>query len=142
MKIPTKYRIPLYVFFLLLITEVILRVAFGLGNPPLLQVDADTGYRFRPNQIVFRFGKKIKYNQYSQRSQPINTNKPPGTLRILMVGDSVLNGGNSTTQNQIISELLKARLITKTSAVEVLNASAGSWGIGNELGYIRKFGTL
>jgi lysophospholipase L1-like esterase len=24
----------------------------------------------------------------------------------------------------------------------VLNASAGSWGIGNQLGYIRKFGTL
>lgn len=140
MKFPAKYQIPLYALLFLVIIEVILRLAFGLGNPALLQADADTGYRFRPNQIVFRFGKKTKYNQYSQRSQSININKPQGTLRILMLGDSILNGGNSTDQNEIISELFKARLTTKIRPVEVLNASAGSWAIGNALGYIRKFG--
>lgn len=142
MKFPAKYRIPIYALFFLVVIEVILRVAFGLGNPTLLQADADTGYRFSPNQIAFRFGKRIKYNQYSQRSEPINANKPQGTLRILMVGDSILNGANPTDQNDIISELFKARLMAKKRSVEVLNASAGSWGIGNELGYIRKFGTF
>jgi len=142
MKFPAKYRLPAYALFFLIVTEVIMRVAFGLGSPVLMQADADTGYRFRPNQIVSRFGKKTEYNQYSQRSKPIKANKPQGTLRILMVGDSVLNGGNPTDQKQIISELFKARLITKIRYVEVLNASAGSWGIGNELGYIRKFGTF
>lgn len=131
-----------YLLLFLIITEIILRVAFGLGHPALLQADADTGYRFRPNQIVFRFGKKTEYNQYSQRSEPINANKPPGILRILMVGDSVLNGGNQTDQKETITELLEALLTTKKHPVEVLNASASSWGIGNEWGYIRKFGTL
>lgn len=142
MKFPAKYRIPAYALFFLIATEVILRVVFGLGNPVLLQTDAHTGYRFRPNQVVFRFGKKTEYNQYSQRSEPININKPQGTLRILMVGDSVLNGGNPTDQKETIPELFKKKLITKIRSVEVLNASAGSWGIGNELGYIRKFGTF
>jgi lysophospholipase L1-like esterase len=142
MKFLAKYQIPLYTLFFLVVIEILLRVAFGLGNPVLLQVDADTGYRFRPNQIAFRFGKSIKYNQYSQRSQPINAHKPQAILRILMVGDSILNGANPTDQNEIISELFKANLMLKTRPVEVLNASAGSWGIGNELGYIRKFGTF
>lgn len=142
MKLPTKYQIPIYALFFLVVIEAILRLAFGLGNPVLLQADADTGYRFRPNQTAFRFGKRIRYNQYSQRSQPINAHKPQGTLRILMVGDSILNGANPTDQNDIISELFKARLMAKIRPVEVLNASAGSWGIGNELGYIRKFGTF
>jgi lysophospholipase L1-like esterase len=142
MKFFSKYRIAGYALLFFILTEVILRVAFGLGNPVLVQADADIGYRFRPNQIVFRFGKKIEYNQYSQRSALIKINKPQGTLRILMVGDSVLNGGNLTDQKETISELFKARLITERRPVEVLNASAGSWGIGNELGYIRKFGTF
>lgn len=142
MKFSVRYRIVACTLLLIIVTEVILRVAFGLENPVLLQADADTGYRFRPNQIVFRFGKKIQYNQYSQRSEPINIHKPPGTLRILMVGDSVLNGGNPTDQKETISELFKTRLKAKIRPIEVLNASAGSWGIGNELGYIRKFGTF
>jgi lysophospholipase L1-like esterase len=137
-----KYYLPASILLFLIITELILRVAFGLGHPALMQADADTGYRFRPNQIVVRFGKKAEYNQYSQRSEPINANKPPGTLRILMIGDSVLNGGNQTDQKETITELLEARLTTKQRPVEVLNASASSWGIGNERGYIRKFGTL
>lgn len=142
MKFPAKYWIPSCAIFALIATEVILRLAFGLGNPVLLQADPDTGYRFRPNQEVFRFGKKAQYNQYSQRSEPINANKPQGTLRILMIGDSVLNSGSHIDQMQTISELFEARLGTSRHPPEVLNASAGSWGIGNELGYLGKFGTF
>lgn len=142
MKFPAKYWIPGCAIAALIVTELTLRLAFGLGNPVLFQADADTGYRLRPNQRVFRFGKKAEYNQYSQRSEPVNANKPPGTLRILMVGDSVLNGGNPTDQKQTISELFEARLAASRQPVEILNASAGSWSIGNELGYLRKFGTF
>ncbi|OUL30821.1 SGNH/GDSL hydrolase family protein [Nostoc sp. 106C] len=123
-------------------TEVVLRLTFGLGNPVLSQADTYTGYRFQPNQKLFRFGKRIEYNQYSQRSNAITKEKPKGTLRILMVGDSVLNGGNPTDQRQIITELLKNKIQETGHQVEVLNASAGSWGIGNRLGYLREFGTF
>ncbi|MGB3757886.1 MAG: hypothetical protein WBA07_16155 [Rivularia sp. (in: cyanobacteria)] len=84
-------------------TEATLRLAFGLGNPVLSQTDTETGYRFQPNQKIYRFGKNIQYNQYSQRSEPITPEKSQGKLRILMTGDSVLNGGNPTDQSNIIT---------------------------------------
>lgn len=142
MKIPAKYWIPGSVVGIFIFTELTLRLAFGLGSPVLVQADPNIGYRFQPNQKLFRFGKHIQYNQYSQRSEPISPQKPPGTLRILMVGDSVLNGGNPTDQSQIVTELFKAKLSASGHRAEVLNASAGSWGIGNQLAYLRKFGTF
>lgn len=99
MKFLAKYWISGSVI-VVLITEVTLRLAFGLGNPVLSQADPNTGYRFQPNQKVFRFGKKVEYNQYSQRSDPIILEKPKEILRILMTGDSVLNGGNPIDQSQ------------------------------------------
>lgn len=142
MKISLNYWIPSIVIITLAATEVTLRLAFGLGNPVLIQADPDIGYRFQPNQKLSRFGKTIEYNQYSQRSEPISLEKPQGTTRILMTGDSVLNGGSPTDQSQIISELLRAKLVTSKYSSQVLNASAGSWGIGNQFGYLRKFGTF
>jgi len=142
MKIPAKYWIPGSVLAVFIGLEVILRVALGLGNPVLVQADSFTGYRFQPNQKLFRLGKKIQYNQYSQRSEPITLKKSPKKLRILMTGDSVLNGGNPTDQSQTITELFEAKLSASGHPAEVLNASAGSWGIGNALGYLREFGTF
>jgi lysophospholipase L1-like esterase len=142
MKIPAKYWIPSSVLAVFIGLEVILRVAFGLGNPVLVQADSYTGYRFQPNQKLLRFGKQVQYNQYSQRSEPITIKKPPTTLRILMIGDSVLNGGNRIDQDQTITELFAAKLSASGHSAEVLNASAGSWGIGNILGYLRQFGTF
>ncbi|HAX79150.1 MAG TPA: SGNH/GDSL hydrolase family protein [Cyanobacteria bacterium UBA11372] len=142
MKWPAKYWIPGFAIAVFVATEVTLRLAFGLGTPVLIQADPQTGYRFKPNQKVLRFGKKVEYNQYSQRSEPITPQKPSGKLRILMTGDSVLNGGNPTDQSQTITALFKAKLAASGKNAEILNASAGSWGIGNQLGYLREFGTF
>ncbi len=136
-----KYWIVPSIATTLLIFELTLRLV-GLGNPPLSQADSDTGYRFQPNQKITRFGKKIEYNQYSQRSEPINPQKPQEITRILVIGDSVTNGGSPTNQTQTITEQLESKLSSTGTQFEVLNASAGSWGIGNQLGYIRKFGTF
>ena len=77
----------------------------GVGNPLLLQADANAGYIFAPNQLVYRFGNRLEYNQFSQRSKQIDLAvKPEGTLRVLMIGDSVLNGNNTTAQEETIPE--------------------------------------
>lgn len=117
-----------------------LRLGLGLGYPVLSMADSQTGYRFQPHQNRRRLGKKLQYNQYSQRSDFVTLPKPQDTFRVLMVGDSVLNGGTPIDQAQTISELLETQLASDYPTVEVLNASAGSWGIGNQLGYLRKFG--
>jgi lysophospholipase L1-like esterase len=136
-----KYGIPGCAIASLSAIELALRL-LGFGNPALLQTDANAGYIFAPNQVVYRFGNRLEYNQFSQRSEQIDSAKPEGTLRILMIGDSVLNGQNITDQEETIPELFEARLLGIKKQVEVLNASAGSWGIGNQLGYIRKLGTF
>ncbi|MDA0208800.1 SGNH/GDSL hydrolase family protein [Desertifilum sp. FACHB-868] len=140
MKLPIKYWVPLGGIATVAATELTLRLAFGLGNPALLQADPEIGYYFQPNQEILRFGKHIRYNQYAQRSDPITLERSPGTLRILMTGDSVLNGGNPTDQPQTITELFKSRLQSAGYSAEVLNASAGSWAIGNQLAYLTQFG--
>ncbi|BAS59588.1 hypothetical protein NIES2135_08830 [Leptolyngbya boryana NIES-2135] len=121
------------------VLELGLRLIFGFGNPPLLQADSKTGYRFQPNQKLFRFGKSIEINQYSQRNPPISAIKPPNTRRILMIGDSVLNGGVQTDQAHTITERFRGLL---GGSIEVLNASTGSWGIENRIGYLREFGSF
>ncbi len=142
MKSLARYRFPLVGFVTLIITEAFLRIAFGLGNPVLFQKDVETGYRFKPNQKITRFEKRMEYNQFSQRSKTITLEKPNGTIRVLMLGDSVLNGGNPIDQSETITALLENKIKASGHSIEVLNASASSWGIGNQLGYIRKFGTF
>ncbi len=137
-----RWRLPISIVTVLAIIELVLRLGYGLGNPVLLQTDAYTGYRFQPNQQVVRFGKRIQYNQFSQRSDPITIPKPADVLRILILGDSVINGGAPIDQTETTTELLEAMIRAKGRSIEVLNASAGSWGIGNQLGYLQQFGTL
>ena len=116
----------------------------GGGQAPraVLVPDRPAGYYFRPNQDLRRFGKHIRYNQYSQRSDPVAPIREKGVDRILLVGDSVLNGGAITDQADTIGELLKSRLQTTGRRVEVLAASAGGWNIENRLGYLQRFGIL
>ncbi|MBX2862379.1 MAG: SGNH/GDSL hydrolase family protein, partial [Leptolyngbyaceae cyanobacterium MAG.088] len=57
------------------------------------------------------------------------------------VGDSVLNGGSLIDQTDTLTEKLEQKIFASgVNFIEILNASAGSWGIGNQAGYIKKYG--
>jgi GDSL-like Lipase/Acylhydrolase family len=141
------------VAFVLLVAllELALRYFFGFGRPVIYQGDPAIGYLIAPNQSTRRFGNQITINQYSMRSDPITTTRPPQTLRAFIIGDSVANGGWWTDQPNTISAVLQSKLTTTLptialpptggfSQVEVLNASANSWGPRNELAYLQRFG--
>lgn len=123
----------------LLILELAGRLIFGLGNPLLYIPHQRIGYLLSPNQKIRRLGNQISINQYSMRSRPISEIPPANTKRILLLGDSVANGSWWTDQNQTISALVE-RLLGEASDVEVLNASANSWGPRNQLAYLQEFG--
>jgi lysophospholipase L1-like esterase len=132
---------------LLILLELGLRFLFGFGNPLIYLADSDIGYLLAPNQKTRRFGNRIAINQYSMRSPAIAPTPAPATLRILLLGDSVANGGWWTDQAQIISEMLQQQLQSdlqgsRWQQVEVLNASANSWGPRNELAYLQHFGSF
>ena len=132
---------------LLLLLEVGLRLFIGFGNPLIYLPDKQIGYLLSPNQRTRRFGNRIEINQYSMRNPAITATRPDSTLRILLIGDSIANGGWWTDQKDILSELLMRQLQpaivnTAFSQVEVLNASANSWCPRNELAYLHRFGTF
>lgn len=118
------------------ISEIGLRVIMGLGDPPLYISDPEIGYLLAPEQKLLRQGSLYETNQYSMRSQPL---KSEAENRILLLGDSVVNGSWWTDQTQTLSSLL-ANKIQSSSPVEVLNLSANSWGPRNELAYLKRFG--
>lgn len=122
--------------------EIGFRIFLGLGSPPLSYADPDYGYAFRPNQNLRRFGRRVFYNEQGLRSEPLPALKPPGELRVLCVGDSVTNGGALTDQSQTYPYHLEAELTRAGLQARTLNASAGSWGVENQLGWLRKKGLL
>ncbi len=123
--------------------ELSLRWLLGFGNPPLYIADDRIGYLLAPNQKTRRFGNRIQINAYSMRGEAISPSPDTATLRVLLLGDSIANGGWWTDEDETISATIADLLRQNTgdrSNVEVLNASAHSWGPRNELAYLEKFG--
>jgi hypothetical protein len=123
--------------------ELTARFYLGLGDPPLMIADPEIEYMFAPNQSVRRFGNSIRYNGYSMRATPDFARDlvSDGEFRVLLLGDSVVNGGALLDDAAIASTLLQQQLANATRhPVLVMNASAGSWGPPNLLAYVRRYG--
>jgi lysophospholipase L1-like esterase len=131
---------------LFMVVEIGLRSLFGFGNPLIYIGDQQIGYLLAPNQRTRRFGNRIEINEYSMRNSPIKKIPASSDLRVLLLGDSIANGGWWTDQTNTISSLIMGSLASSTNSnyhkVEVLNASANSWGPRNELAYLEKFGNF
>lgn len=140
---------------LLTVVEVLLRLLLGFGHPLIYIADRECGYLLAPSQRARRFGNRIQINEYSMRTGAIDPLPNPSTLRVLLLGDSVANGGWWTDQTDTISEIVarqlrlqvqnpatnaQLHLKVKYFECEVLNASANSWGPRNQLAYAKRFG--
>lgn len=126
---------------LLVIAEGAARTVLGLGDPPLFMRDPKIEYMNVPG-TYHRFGRTIHVNKWSQRSGEIEPTKAdPNEYRVLVVGDSVVNGGAWLDDAQVATTLLEQKLAKELGRpTRVLNISAGSWGPPNQLAYLEKFG--
>jgi lysophospholipase L1-like esterase len=141
--IRSKYTIRIIFSVILLVStgEIFARYYLGLGTPPLSVTHPSIEYMYRPNQDVYRFGHHFITNQYGMRSPPLNQNKNSQELRVMVFGDSVVNGGSPTDQTELATSILKDRLTKLLNKnVFVGNISAGSWGPGNWLAYAKEYG--
>ena len=121
--------------------ELVARYALGLGNPPLSQPHPTIEYLFKPNQDVKRFNNRVLINAYGMRSHQFPKQKPAGEFRLMVFGDSVLNGGNLTDHENLGTKIAQKELEGLLGKpVQVGNISAGSWGPGNWLAYAKEFG--
>jgi hypothetical protein len=130
-------------FTALITGELLSRYALGLGDPPLSVSHSTIEYMFKPSSEYHRFGNYFKTNSYGMRSEEFSQSREKNEVRILVLGDSVPNGGNLTDQNELATELLREN-ITKSLSVPVIvgNISAGTWSPPNMLAYIQEFGTF
>jgi hypothetical protein len=133
-------RYGLALLLLLALIEIMLRVIWGFGNPALYSASEEFEYIYAPNQKVTRFGNTIQTNSFGMRSpEPASDD----SIRVLYIGDSVINGGTQTDQDHLSSNLLAeslSKLLHKK--VNVLNISAGSWGPDNAAAFLKKYGTF
>jgi len=122
--------------------ELFARFYLGLGDPPLMVADPQIEYLYKPSMHYRRFGHDVSYNAYSMRSGPVTPHKTnPAEIRVLVIGDSVVNGGAPTDDSELATTLLQTRLSASLGRpVFVGNVSAGSWGPPNELAYVKRFG--
>lgn len=120
------------------------RFVLGLGDPPLYRLDPEIEYEHVPMRSHTRFGNSFRLNAYSMRSDAFPERKStPDELRVMVLGDSIVNGGARVDQADLatekLRELLKADL---RRPVVVGNMSAGSWGPINELAFVKRHGTF
>lgn len=135
-----KFIIRFFIVLLLLagITEIVLRVKYGFCTAPLYIPDSDFEYIYAPNQKLSRFGNIIRTNEFSMRSDPVSGKD---SIVVLLVGDSVINGGSLTDQDSLASTKLERKLSADLGKpVRVLNIAAGSWGPDNIAAYLKKYG--
>lgn len=113
----------------LILFEIVLRI-FGLTDPVLYEADAGAGYRLQPRQHVSYLSTDITINPWGIRDpREFDGPPPPGTRRILVLGDSVTWGGMGIDQADLFTARLEHELRTLGHSVEVLNAGVNGYSV-------------
>ena len=129
-----KFSICISLLLVLVTTEMYLRYFQGFCDAPLFIESNKYEYIAAPNQKGVRFGNNYYYNNFSQRSE-----EPDYSKKIILgLGDSVLNGGTLTDQNDLATSIFN----NQNSNYQILNISAGSWGPDNLTEYIKLHGVF
>jgi len=123
-----------------LVAEVVAR-RIGAGEPPLLVVDPIVGKRFRAGfhgrVFVPEAGREVdlRFNREGVRGADYPRAKPPGTRRLVVLGDSMI-AALATDEPQTLVPRLEALLNARHGGGgpwEVLNFGVSSSSTGNEL---------
>jgi lysophospholipase L1-like esterase len=111
---------------------------YGLHSAPLYVASKEYEYIHAPNQKRTIYGNSFQTNEFSMRSRTFSR---ADTITVLMIGDSVINGGNLTDQDSLASTILEKALSTYFKLnIRVLNISSTTWGPDNGAAYVAKHG--
>lgn len=122
--------------------EIVARFVLGMGDPPLYRADPEIEYMPLPSRTYSRFGNRVSFNSFSMRSPEFPARKADDReLRVMVLGDSVVNGGSPTDQADLATTKMPALLSESLARPAVVgNISCGSWGPPNLLAYVEKHG--
>lgn len=123
---------------LAILTELVLRFAVGLGDPPVATLDPVTEYELKGPRTYHRWGNRISINAEGLRAEPVL----PDQARLLLMGDSVIYGGHFLDQEETIAYRMEAALGDRGCPVQVLPMAVSSWGPDNLRVFLAKRGAL
>ncbi len=105
----------------------------GIGDFPVYLDDPGIGYILAPGQHgVFLRRNRWEFNEYSMGAGPF---RPEGRRNVLLLGDSLVLGGNPLDQPQRLGPTLERELGTPWA---VWPSGAESWSASNEATYIQR----
>ncbi|HTF35972.1 MAG TPA: hypothetical protein VK714_19985 [Myxococcota bacterium] len=129
--------------------EVVLRLAPWWGgrsaDPPFnpYRPDGRTGFALRAGadavHTTGEFSVPVHVNALGLRGPERTVGKPPGTARVLVLGDSFAFGFG-VAQDETFSAQLERLLGERGLQVEVLSSGVPGWSLDNELVYLRTEG--
>ena len=134
-------------FLPLLAVELLFRLAGPVlpGNYDLgALIELHPTYRvFHPRDSVVwkktsEFSARLNLNQHGLRGPDYQRDKPAGSFRIMLLGDSFVEAAQ-VEERLAVSSRLEARL-SDLSSVDVLNAGVGGWGPVEQFLYFREEG--
>jgi len=138
MKARTTRWIVAVVLVATVVVELGLR-ATGIHRIPLFRSDARYEYFTLPDQVLRIGAVRFATNALGMRNGPIG---PKKGRRVLVIGDSVINGGFTVDQDSIATERANARARAEGRDIEFVNLSANSWGAGNVAAFLEAHGTF
>jgi hypothetical protein len=124
---------------LIIVIEIYLQSRWGFCGAVLMQENDTFEYIAQPAQNRFLFGKHVCYNEYSMRSNRLQSSD---SLLILGFGDSVLNGGTDIDQDSLATGIIERVFNSQypDRNIRCLNISCADWGPDNCFAYIEEYG--
>ncbi len=84
------------------------------------------GHEHRPNARAHLMGVDVTTNDAGFRDEPVAMDKPPGRLRVMMLGDSIAFGWGAD-QDKTVAALLKRDWRQAGRDVDVINTGVGNY---------------
>jgi lysophospholipase L1-like esterase len=150
---PLLPKLALLTFALLLtalLLEAALRIAFYHSRDFSMEMwkyavrlkrpvpDPDLSFVHAPNRQAFLMGVDVRINSHGLRDYEYSLSKPPGTYRIMMLGDSTTFGWGvrlEDTAAKFLERKLNAYLPPGYDKVDVINAGVGNYDTVQEVTY-------
>ncbi len=87
-----------------------------------------------------RFGQRISFNSAGMRDREHALAKPPGTCRVLVLGDSFMEALQVRFDSSFPALLERGLAAESRNPIEVVSAGVGGWGTAEQLRYLTDYG--
>lgn len=127
----------------LLVMELFVRLLYGAPpqwrTPQVKHQLTGYGYKQLPHQAAWSGGAPVYTNAYGFRGPEWAVPKPPGTFRVMVLGDS-LSFGLLVAYEDTFAARLQQALRARGPGTEVVLAAVGGWDTAQELAFLEQEG--